>query len=92
MAELLAEQKLHGLEWRFEEDIIKELVTVRATPNIAIFVTDLRAIALALLDDDPPISLSGARRALTYCRNETHALLDQPRMWGGVERVAKALN
>jgi hypothetical protein len=42
-------------------------------------------------DDDPPISLAGARRVVNYCRNVTNALLDDPRVWGGVERLAKAL-
>ena len=38
-------------------------------------------IALALLDDDPPISLAGARRVVIYCQKYTEALLDDPRVW-----------
>jgi H-NS histone family len=37
------------------------------------------------------ISFAGARRVVTYCRNVTNALLDDPRVWAGVERLAKAL-
>jgi hypothetical protein len=53
--------------------------------------SDLRAVALALLDDDPPISLAGARRVVIYCQKYTEALLDHPRVWAGVERLAKVL-
>jgi len=31
------------------------------------------------------------RRVVAYYRDVTNALLDEPRVWGGVERVAKAL-
>jgi hypothetical protein len=49
-------------------------------------------IALALLDDDPPISLAGARRVVIYCQKYTEALLDDPRVWAGAERLAKVLS
>ena len=93
LAGLLAEQKFLGLQWRFEEDVVEPLRAVRAGEDegLRLDPTDLRAVALALLEDDPTISLSGARRVVTYCRNHTNALLDEPRVWGGVERVAKAL-
>jgi hypothetical protein len=95
LAGLLAEQKFFGLEWHFEEDVVKHVRAVRASGedegNLRGGPSDLRKIALALLDDEPPISLAGARRIVTYCRNVTNALLDDPRVWGGVERLAKAL-
>jgi len=93
MAGLLAEQKFHGVQWRFEEDVVEHVRAVRAGEDegVGLFPSDLRAIALALLDDDPCISLNGVRRAVAYYRNVTNALLDEPRVWGGVERVAKAL-
>jgi hypothetical protein len=56
------------------------------------YPSDLRAVALALLDDDPPISLAGARKVVIYCQEYTEALLDDPRVWGGVERLAKVLH
>ena len=55
------------------------------------FPADLQAIALALFDDDPIIRPSEARRAIAYWRDETNKLLDEPRVWDGVERVAQAL-
>jgi hypothetical protein len=93
MAGLLAEQKFHGEQWRFEEDVVKELVAIRAgrREEVELFRTDLRAVALALVDDDPPIRLSEARRAIVYWRNETNMLLDEPVVWDRIERVAKAL-
>jgi hypothetical protein len=93
MAGLLAEQKFHGVQLRFEEDVVKHVRAVRAGEDegLRLYPSDLRAIALALLDDDPPISLIGVRRVVAHCRNVTNALLDEPRVWGGVERVAKAL-
>ena len=93
MAGLLAEQKFLGVQWRFEEDVIEHVRAVRAGEDegLRLDPSDLRAIALALLEDEPAGSLSGARRVVTYCRNQTNALLDEPRVWGGVERVAKAL-
>ena len=93
MAGLLAEQKFLGVQWRFEEDVVKHVRAVRAGEDegLRLYPSDLRAIALALLDDDPPISLNAVRRVVAYCRNVTDALLDEPRVWGGVERVAKAL-
>jgi ATP-dependent Zn protease len=92
MAGLLAEEKLLRVQWRFEEDVIEKLRAVRAGQNDELgYPSDLRAIALALFDDDPPIRFSEARRAIAYLRNETNKLLDEPRVWGGVERVAKVL-
>jgi hypothetical protein len=93
MAGLLAEEKFHGIQWQFEEEVVDHVRAVRAGESEGAYLdpSDLRAIALALLDDDPPISLAGARRVVTYCRNVTNALLDDPRVWGGVERLAKAL-
>jgi hypothetical protein len=94
MAGLLAEQKYHGLKWRLEEDIIREIWAVRAGQDegVRLDPSDLRAVALALLDDDPPISLAGARRAVVYCQGYTEALLDDPRVWAGAERLAKVLS
>jgi len=93
MAGLLAEQKFHGAQWRFEEDVVKHVRAVRAGEDegVRLYPSDLRAIALALIDDDPCTSLNGVRRVVAYYRNVTNALLDEPRVWGGVERVAKAL-
>jgi hypothetical protein len=52
MAGLLAEQKFHGLQLRFEEDIVKELVAIRAArrEELGVFFSDLRAIAVTLFD------------------------------------------
>jgi hypothetical protein len=91
LAGLLAEEKFLGLRWHFEQDIITELREVQnddpSPPD------DLRAVALALYDDDPAIciNLSEARPAIAYWREETKKLLDDPRIWSAVERVAKAL-
>jgi hypothetical protein len=94
LAGLLAEQKFHGLEWHFEEDVVEHLQAVRAGKDEGLYgsPSDLRAVALALLDDDPPISLAGARRAVVYCQEYTEALLDNPRAWAGAERLAKVLH
>jgi hypothetical protein len=93
MAGLLAEEKFHGIRWHFEEEVVDHVRAVRAgeSEGAYLYPSDLRAIALALLDDDPTISFAGARRVVTYCRNVTNALLDDPRVWGGVERLAKVL-
>ena len=93
MAGLLAEQKFHGVQWRFEENVVKHVRAVRAGEDEVanLYPSDLRAIALALLNDDPTISLNGVRRVVACYRDVTNALLDEPRVWGGVERVAKAL-
>jgi hypothetical protein len=81
------------LQWRFEEDVVHHIRAVRAgeREDLNVYPSDLRAIALALLNDDPIIGLAGARRVVAYLRNETNALIDEPRVWGGIERVAKAL-
>src|SRR5262245_51455100 len=95
MAGLLAEQKFHGVQWRFEEDVVEHVRAVRAGKDEVenLSPSDLRKIALALIDDDPLIScdLNGVRRVVAYYRDITNALLDEPRVWGGVERVAQAL-
>ena len=80
-------------EWRFEEDVVKEVVAIRAgrREELELFRSDLRDIALALVDDDPPIRFSEARRAIVYGRSETNKLLDEPVVWDGIERVAKVL-
>src|SRR5437899_3212757 len=90
MAGLLAEQKFHGREWHLEEVVVKHLRTARAGEDegLRLYPSDLGAAALALLDDDPPISLAGARRVVIYCQEYTEALLDDSRVWGGVERLA----
>jgi hypothetical protein len=93
MAGPLAAQKFHGVQRRFEEDVVEHVRAVRAgNDEVAnLYPSDLRKIALALIDDDPSISLNGVRRVVAYYRNVTNALLDEPRVWGGAERVAKAL-
>jgi hypothetical protein len=95
MAGLLAEQKFHGLEWHLEEDVVEHVRAVRASGedegNLRGGPSDLRAVALALLDDDPPISLADTRAAVIYCQEYTEALLDDSRVWAGVERLAKVL-
>jgi hypothetical protein len=93
MAGLLAEEKFLGQHWRWEADVIKELRAVRADYNKTVFgnPSDWRLIAQAIFDDDPTTSLADARRAVTYWRVKTQALLDEPHIWAGVERVAKAL-
>src|SRR5262245_31944491 len=79
MAGLLAEQKFHGVQWRFEEDVVKHVQTVRAGKDEIenLFPSDLRKIALALIDDDPLIScdLNGVRSVVAYYRDITNALL-----------------
>lgn len=94
MAGLLAEEKFHRVQWRFEEDVVRHLRAVRAGEDEGLRQdpSDLRAIALALHDDDPTISYAGTRRVVAYCRNVTNGLLDEPRVWAGVERLAKALH
>jgi hypothetical protein len=91
-AGILAEQKFHGVQWDLEEDFLEHIRAVRAgREGVRLNPLDFRAIALALLDDDPPISLTEARAALSYCRDYTNALLDDARVWAGVERLAKKL-
>ena len=94
IAGLLAEEKFHGIQWHFEEEVVDHVRAVRAgeSEGAYLYPSDLRAVALALLDDDPTISFAGARRVVTYCRNVTNALLDDPRVWEGVERLAKVLH
>jgi hypothetical protein len=93
MAGYLAEEKFLGLQWPFEEDVVTSLRAVRTGPNLGLrqFPSDPLRIALALFDDDPPIKFSEARRAIGYWREETKKLLDEPRVWCAVERIAKAL-
>ena len=93
MAGLLAEEKFHGIQWHFEEEVVDHVRAVRAGESEGAYLdpSDLRAVALALLDDDPAISFAGARRVVAYCRDVTNALLDDPRVWAGAERLAKAL-
>ena len=93
MAGLLAEEKLFGRPWPFEKDVIKQLQEVRAGRNEHFneCPSDLRSIALSILDDDPGISLGGARRVVTYFRTRTAILLSEPRIWSGIERFAKEL-
>jgi hypothetical protein len=94
MAGLAAEQKFHGHHgWEFAEDVLKEVRNIRAGLNeeIALYPWDLRAVAAALLDDDPAITLPEARRAAAYCQKHTERILDTPRVWAGAERVANAL-
>ena len=93
LAGLLAEEKFHGVRWRFEEDVVKQLRAIRAgrREELELFPSDLQRIALALFDHDPPIRFSEARRSIAYWRNETNKLLDEPRVWDGVQRLAKAL-
>jgi hypothetical protein len=93
LAGLLAEQKFSGLEWQLEEEVVEHLQAVRAGEDEGLYAgpSDLRKIALALLDDDPPISLADTRAAVIYCQEYTEALLDDSRVWAGVERLAKVL-
>jgi hypothetical protein len=95
MAGYLAEEKFQGHHWRWEEDVIKELRAVRSGHNEDVSLrgnpTDVRAIAQALFEDSPPTAPADARRLVTYCRQQTSALLDELRVWGGVERLAQAL-
>ena len=91
LAGLLAEQKFLGLQWRFEEDVIEHLRAVRAGEDegLRLDPTDLRAVALVLHEDEPAGSLSGARRVVAYCRNQTNALLDEPRVWGALSALPR---
>ena len=95
MAGPIAEQIFHGIEEDFEEDVVRHVRAVWAGEDeggwACLRPSDLRAIALALIDNDPSIGLDGVRRVVTHYQNVTNALLDEPRVWGGVERVAKAL-
>jgi hypothetical protein len=60
MPGLLAEEEFHRTRWRFEEDVVRHLRAVRAGEDegLRLGPSDLRAIALALLDDDPTISFA----------------------------------
>jgi hypothetical protein len=95
MAGLLAEQIFHGVEEDLAEDVVRHVRAVWAREDeggwACLHPSDMRAIALALIDNDPSISLDGVPRVVTHYQNVTNALLDEPRVWGGVERVAKAL-
>ena len=72
-------------------DLEKFPVAEVRAEGVRLYPSDLRAIALALLDDDPTISLAGARRVVIYCQEYTETLLDDSRVWGDVERLAKVL-
>ena len=94
MAGLVAEEEFHGARWGWEGDVIKHFRAVRAgqdSESFRLYPSDLRSIAMAIFEDDPTTTLAGARRVVAYCRTQTDALLAQPRVWAGVERVAKAL-
>jgi hypothetical protein len=93
MAGLLAEEKFLGLQLRIEDAVIDEIRAVRAGREefMVPFPTDLRGVALALIDDDPTIADCEARAAVAYCRARTTALLAAPAAWGSVERITAAL-
>jgi hypothetical protein len=94
LAGLVAEQKFHQQQaWHFAGDVLKEIRNIRAGVNesISLYPWDLRGVAVALLDDDPAISLNAARRAVVYCQKHTEEILAKPRVWAGAERVANAL-
>jgi hypothetical protein len=92
MAGLVAEEKLHSLRCGFEDEVIRHILALRAGEETSpIVVSDERAVALAIVEDEPCRTLSGARRVIAYWRDETNSLLDQPRVWGGIERLAKKL-
>jgi hypothetical protein len=73
--------------------VLKEIRNIRAdvSEDISLYPSHLRGVALALLDDDPAISLSAARRAVVYCQKHIEAILANPRVWAGAERIAQAL-
>jgi hypothetical protein len=52
MAGLFAEEKFHGTQWHFEEEVVDHVRAVRAGESEGAYLdpSDLRAIALALLD------------------------------------------
>jgi hypothetical protein len=96
MAGMLAEEKFYGVPWTFTEDVVNHWREVCAgTPEVKHpsdprrDTTDLRTIAWELYDDD--MTDDAVRQAVAYWRNETWALLTQPRVWAGVTRVANAL-
>ena len=93
MAGLLAEEKFIGQHWHFEEEVVDHLRALRTGQNehLNLYPNDLRAIALALFEDDPTTTFADARFAVTYYHEQTTAMLNEPRVWGGVERVARAL-
>jgi hypothetical protein len=94
LAGLVAEQRFHDQQsWHFAGDVLKEIRDIRAGVNESISLDpwDLRAVAAALLDDDPAITLKEARRAVVYCQKHTEGILAKPRVWAGAERIATAL-
>jgi len=70
--------------------VLKEIRDIRAGVGEGMR-DDLHVVALALLDDDPTISLSAARKAVVYCQKHTEAILAKPRVWAGAGRIAQAL-
>ena len=91
LAGLVAEQRFHNQQgWHFAEDVLKEIRNIRAdvNENISLYPWDLRAVAAALLDDDPAITLKEARRAVVYCQKHTEGILSQTSVWAGAERIA----
>ena len=96
MAGYLAEEKFQGHHWRWEEDVIEELRAVRSGHNEDVSLrgnpTDVRAIAQALFQDSLPTAPADARPLVTYCRQQTSALLDELRVWAALKsRLAQAL-
>ena len=97
MAGWLAEEKFYGVPGAFKpDDIVNHWQALCAGQPEAKHPadprgadTDLRKIALELYDDD--MTDDTIRQAVTYWRGETWALLESPRVWAGVQRVAKLL-
>lgn len=96
MAGLLAEEKFHGVQWGWEADVIRHVHAVHAGRKEASPFpwggpTDLRSIALAFTRPGKPLIPLVVMQRVFELRDQTRALLDAPRVWGNVERVAGAL-
>src|SRR5262249_38814983 len=65
---------------------VREGMKACACPHRPCALSRWRCLTMIL-----PLASASCVAFVAYCRNVTNALLDEPRVWGGVERVAKAL-
>jgi hypothetical protein len=92
MAGLLAEEKFYGSGGSFSgEDVFKHFQALCRGEQEASWPesTDLRKIARELYDDDT--TQASIIAAVAHYREATNALLNNPRIWADVTKVAKAL-
>jgi hypothetical protein len=91
-AGLLAEEKFYGSDGSFSgKDVFKHFQALCRGEQEASWPkeTDLRQIAMELYDDDT--TESSIITAVAHYREATNALLNNPRIWADVTKVAKAL-